>query len=422
MANRRPRVLEAIKSLGLRVTAADVAAKTGFPLHDAIRELNQIAADTQAVLEVSKTGGIAYAFGTDPSLVYQAKGMRRSLLRLASGARDVLSFVVRCSFGLLLLASILTLLVIFAISLAFTMFAMDASDGDLGDADLGDADGLDFNFFDVMNLTMFFTWWRHDVQGEMTYYGRKIDVRDRGFISNCFSFLFGDGDPNRDFLEQAWKNVADIIRLSNGVITAEQVTPYLVEFGSDNTIFPVLVRFDGIPEVTQSGNIVYVFPSMQYTAAGQQVFWQVPAFAEQEQWKFSTVPTRKLDFVFYFAGANLAGWFAVAGNLHRFPFLSPYAGIVEGLLTYAIFFVAFPMGRSLYNAVRNAVIEVNNNRRKRSSELLRKPTAQAKMQEAQYYAVALQQHNAQELAYTTAKPVDEQMESDQEWLQANRRA
>lgn len=406
MTTNRPRIIEAIRSLGLRVTAADVAAVTGMPLNAVIRELNKVAADTQAVLEVSNVGTIAYVFGSDPGAAYQAQGLRKAMLQLLAVARNVVFFVVRCSFGLLLIGSILTLLVVFVIAIAFAMFAADASDGDLGDVDIDGAD-LNFNFFDVLNLTMFFTWWRNDLQGEVTYYGQKIEVRETGFISNCFSFLFGDGDPNRDFAEAAWKIVADIIRLNNGVITAEQVGPYFADYATDSTIFPVLVHFDGIPEVTNSGNIVYVFPSMQSTAAGH-VFWKIPQFAEAKQWKFSTVPTKRLDFVFYFAGANLAGWYAVAGSLHSFEFMAPYKGIVDGLLAYAIFFIAFPILRSLFNAVRNAVVEIQNKHRQKNLELLVQPQVLVKMQEAQSFAQAMQWHDPRGLAYTTAKDVIEQ--------------
>ncbi len=406
MSTNRPRILDAIRSLGLRVTAADVSAVTGMPLNAVIRELNNVASDTEAVLEVSNSGTIAYVFGSDPNAVYRAKGIRKAIMQLVGVGRDIISFIVRCSFGLLLIGSVLTLLVIFAIAIAFAMFASDASDGDLGDVDIEGAD-LNFNFFDVINLSMFFMWWRNDLQGEITYYGQKVDVRETGFISNCFSFLFGDGNPNRDFAEHAWKNVADIIRLNNGVITAEQVGPYFADCGTDNNIFPVLVRFDGIPEVTNTGNIVYVFPSMLNTAAGH-VFWTIPQFAEEKQWKFSLVPTKRLDFVFYFAGANLAGWYAVAGNLSRFAFMAPYKWIVDGLLCYAIFFIAFPIVRSLCNAVLNAVVEIKNKNRKKNAELLVQPQALLKMQEAQSFAQTMQWHDPRDLAYTTAKDVLEQ--------------
>jgi hypothetical protein len=401
------------------VTAADVSTSTGLPLNEVIRELNKVAADTHAVLQVSKTGTIAYVFPSDPDAIYRATGARKALLQTLGRVRDILGYIARCSFGLLLIASIITLFIIFTVAILLSLFAADAADGELDFEGEFDGSELEFNFFDVANLAMFFTWWHRDVSGEVVYYGKKIETRQTGFVSNCFSFLFGDRDPNRDFEEEAWKNVADVIRMNNGVVTADQVAPYLVDAGTDNSIFPVLVRFDGIPEVTNTGNIVYTFPSIQQTATGP-VFWKVPAFAEQREWKFSNVPAKRLDLVFYFAFANLTGWIAVANNFHRFDFLKGYKDIIGLLLMYALFFVGFPMLRCIYNDVRNAFIELNNNKRKRSADLLAKPDLQAKIQEAQAFAVALQYHAAQDAFYTTARDIDEQkLETDEQWLAAN---
>lgn len=408
MATNRQKVTQAIRSLGLRVTAADVAATTGLPLWDVIRELNRVAADAQAVLQVSKEGTIAYAFRGDPDAVYAAKGVRKAIKEIIAKAQSIFFYLVRCSFGLLLIGSIITLLIIFVIAIGFAMFAADAADGDLdimGDAEI-DAE-LEWNFFDLANLVMFFSWWHNDVSGEVEYYGRKVQLRETGFISNCFSFLFGDGNPNKNYAEDAWRYIADLIRLNNGVITAAQVSPYMEKYGSDDGIFPVLVRFDGVPQVTNTGSIVYAFPSMQNTAAGH-VFRGMPKIGELKQWKFSNVPSRRLDFVFYFAGANLAGWWAVAGNLHHFDFAMKYKPIVDLLLAYAMFFIAVPIVRSLVNAVRNAVVEVTNKQRERMALDLAKPQMQAKIREAQAFATAMQWHDPSQVAYTTAESLMDQ--------------
>lgn len=415
LANNRQKVTQAIRSLGLRVTAADVAATTGLPLWETIRELNRIAADAHAVLQVSNTGTLAYAFKGDPDAVYAAKGLNKAIRIVVGKAKQILFFAVRCSFGVLLLASILTLLVIFLVAIAFAMFASDAADGSIdfdghgGGEHGGDFDmDLEWTFFDVVNLSMFFTWWRHDVEDHsMDWYGHNIQLRETGFISNCFSFLFGDGDPNRKYGERAWTYIADLIRLNNGVITAAQIGPYMEDYATDDGIFPVLVRFDGVPQVTATGNIVYQFPALQSTAAGH-VFNKLPIFGELKSWKFSNVPARKLDFVFYFAGANLAGWWAIATNLHQFDFLIQYKPIVQLLLAYAIFFISVPIVRSLWNDVRNAWIEVKNKQREKLAKELAAPKMQAKIAEAQAFSTALQWHDPSQLAYTTAESLLDQ--------------
>jgi hypothetical protein len=57
-----PKTLDVINELGLRVSQADLASATGASLFDAQRRLNEIAARTGAVLEVSEAGQITYCF------------------------------------------------------------------------------------------------------------------------------------------------------------------------------------------------------------------------------------------------------------------------------------------------------------------------------------------------------------------------
>ena len=55
-------VLEAIASKGPRIVPADIAATTGLALPLVMMELNSIASETNAHLEVTERGEIAYTF------------------------------------------------------------------------------------------------------------------------------------------------------------------------------------------------------------------------------------------------------------------------------------------------------------------------------------------------------------------------
>ncbi len=83
--------------------------------------------------------------------------------------------------------------------------------------------------------------------------------------------MFGDGNPNARLKEDRWQYIAQLIRANGGVVTAEQLAPYTdADPKNEDGVLPVLVRFDGRPEVTDSGNIVYLFPSLQISAATAQ--------------------------------------------------------------------------------------------------------------------------------------------------------
>ncbi|GKC64882.1 hypothetical protein Tco_1097480, partial [Tanacetum coccineum] len=63
------------------------------------------------------------------------------------------------------------------------------------------------------------------------YYYRRRQGRDRDsgmvFIEPVFSFVFGDGDPNEGIEEQRWKFIGQYIGSLGGVVTAEELAPYL---------------------------------------------------------------------------------------------------------------------------------------------------------------------------------------------------
>lgn len=73
-----------------------------------------------------------------------------------------------------------------------------------------------------------------------------------------FSFVFGDGDPNAGRDEYRWKEIGRFIAQKGGVVTAEELAPFLDPPPADargegsedeSYVLPALQRFDGTPEV-----------------------------------------------------------------------------------------------------------------------------------------------------------------------------
>ena len=64
------------------------------------------------------------------------------------------------------------------------------------------------------------------------YYNRRrreaqLMGEEMNFLEAIFSFVFGDGDPNAEYEEDKWQKVGAMITTSGGVVTAEQLAPYL---------------------------------------------------------------------------------------------------------------------------------------------------------------------------------------------------
>ncbi|XP_076906837.1 uncharacterized protein At5g03900, chloroplastic-like [Bidens hawaiensis] len=109
------------------------------------------------------------------------------------------------------------------------------------------------------------------------YNRRRFHNQESGmnFIEPVFSFVFGDGDPNEGIEEQRWKMIGHYIGSNDGVVTAEELAPYLdvetvMKKDDDSYMLPVLLHFDGQPQLDKEGSILYQFPSLQRTAASKK--------------------------------------------------------------------------------------------------------------------------------------------------------
>merc|ERR1719424_2558694 len=96
-------------------------------------------------------------------------------------------------------------------------------------------------------------------------------------MESIFSYVFGDGEPNAGLDEEQLRYAAEVIRASGGAVAAEQLSiifdppspeddmnSYLVD---EQWVLPALVKLGGRPEVTDDGDIVYVFDDMLSTAS-----------------------------------------------------------------------------------------------------------------------------------------------------------
>lgn len=93
------------------------------------------------------------------------------------------------------------------------------------------------------------------------------------FLEACYSYLFGDGDPNEGLDTLLDQTIARLIQQNNGYVTAEEVAPYMrtlpVEVDGSQPVqvdesfmLPLLIKYGGQPIVTEEGNIIYRFEEL----------------------------------------------------------------------------------------------------------------------------------------------------------------
>ncbi|MEO0769983.1 MAG: hypothetical protein AAFY72_11215 [Cyanobacteria bacterium J06649_4] len=99
-------VMQAVESLGYRVTVGDVASRAGLNVEVAQQGVLALASETQANMQVAESGDVAYVFPRNFRGVLRNKYWQLRFQEMLSKIWQVVFYVVRVSFGIMLLVSI----------------------------------------------------------------------------------------------------------------------------------------------------------------------------------------------------------------------------------------------------------------------------------------------------------------------------
>lgn len=423
----RNRAMDAIDACGRRVTIGDVASKAGLKLNEAQKALQALAADTNGFLEVSDEGDVLYVLPKDYRSKLAAKSFRLKVEPLLEKGKMAAEYLVRVSFGTALIASIV---------LVYTTIIAIISSSREEDNRGRRGRSYDTGFTFYLSPTDLFWYWD-------PYYYRRRQLRegDRGmnFIESVFSFVFGDGDPNQGIEEERWKLIGQYIASNGGVVTAEELAPYLdlettESMDDDSYILPVLLRFDGQPEVDEEGNILYRFPSLQRTAAPQRsgrkeyvgkswADWVggVENFFKEKKWQFSKTSTSERAMAIGLGGLNLFGVIILGTMLKNMTvspsgFVSFVSSIFPLLQIYAGSFFAIPLIRWFFVQNKNAQIVKRNRAREQRAKALVSPNLSLRRKLLSARDMAQKTFISQDrIVYSTDRDLYEQDYESREW-------
>ncbi|CAM9573727.1 unnamed protein product [Phaeothamnion confervicola] len=358
----------------LRVVAPDIASMAGVDLSTAQSSLTRLAALADGALEVASEGDIVYSFD---------RGFRGTLLSRSTKQRLKDTWLriwptvfkgIRVSFGAILIVSIVA---IFA-TIVFISSASSSSDDDnrRGRSSPMRSGYNDFYFFRMGSDP----------------YGGGGGGGLRAFFEATFSYVFGVADPNAGISEARLQNMAAVIRRGGGAVAAEQLYPYVAEpppldtggrtVVDENYVLPAVLALDGRPDVTEDGDIIYVFPELQKTAGafgggsaaiygntrgGDAALAKVDPWLEEQERPFSDASPGQQAAAAALGGLNLFGALWLRGLL-----ASPAAalglpgwyGAVQAffplLLIYAVAYNAVPLARYVLLQRSNSEVRERN--------------------------------------------------------------
>jgi hypothetical protein len=410
-----PQLMTAVEQLGYRVTCGDVATHAGIDLEQARSGLLDLANQTGGHLQVTTTGELIYAVPKDFRQILLRKSVELRFKDWLSKIWTALFYLVKISFGILLIASIS---VVYLTILGLTLAALFGSDGgDCGDCgDCGGGNGscvLDIcNWGNSSSSTPVILNTGEYYQSQRTPIREKTTRKSLNFLEAVFSVLFGDGDPNADLERRRWSYIGNMIHRNQGVAIAEQIAPFLDDLGErsdreyENYMLPVLSKFNGIPEVSPTGQLVYHFPDLQTTLKDDpSEFTRTPQCLRERKWKFTQATSTQRNWAIVLFGANLVGIPILSAMLAGSGIL---IAIVPILFLYAIGLVTIPSFRYFWVRYQDAQVKKRNRYRHQQVSLLQQEESiPAKLEFANQFA---KQHKitSRDIAYTTEEDVLEQ--------------
>ncbi len=434
-----PRIMKAVEQLGYRVTIGDVAAQAGLNINLAQQGLLALASDAGGHLQVADSGEIAYLFPKNFRATLRNKFLRLQLQEWWEKVWRVLFYLIRISFGIILILSIVLIFVAISIIVIAISASSDSSDSGGGGSSHSGGGGGGHVFMPFFWIGDIFWWFDPGYDNHyrrQREYSQSPERREMNFLQAVFSFLFGDGNPNAKLEERRWQEIGSVIRNSGGAVAAEQIAPYLDNIGegekreSEDYMLPVLTRFNGLPEVSPDGEIVYHFPELQTTAREEYpepVPEAVPAYLREQRWRFSKADSGQIMLSIGLGAMNLVGALML-GSLLKGGIAAQLGGLVAFvqsiywlLLVYGIGFLTIPLIRYFWIQWKNSRIEARN--QKRQEEAIALSQADVAVQKKIAYAQQFAAHKVikeEDLVYTSEtdlldQDIERSAQIDAEW-------
>lgn len=251
--------------------------------------------------------------------------------------------------------------------------------------------------------------------------GTSAKENEMNFWEAVFSFLFGDGNPNYNLDERRWQAIATVIKNNQGAVVAEQIAPYLDDLGTgysleyEEYMLPVLTRFNGRPEVSPNGQIVYHFPELQ-TTAKEWYSQPILAYLKEKFWRFSEASSNQIMLATGLGCVNFVGALVLGSLLKDGTVAAQIGGFIAFveviypvLLAYGLSFLVVPLIRYFWVQWRNGKIRERNEERQNRAIALNQANndLREKIDYAKEFAKETIISN-EDLAYTTEKSVLEQ--------------
>lgn len=205
--------------------------------------------------------------------------------------------------------------------------------------------------------------------------------------------MFGDGNPNADYEERRWRALGRYIQSRRGVVTAEEMAPYLdpslAASGSalpgpdESFVLPALLKFGGEAFVDDNGQLLYKFPSLQKAVVQREVVGTRPQPQYENRWQMTSADPEQVAASIGLGLLNFVGVatlsYLVSDPATRMALVREgYAwipGLLPALSVYAAAFFGLPLVRYVRNTIMNTGVDRRNDAREDAAQRISDPGA-----------------------------------------------
>jgi len=323
MSTEYQKIITSLKRRRKGATAADVCAATALSLSSVNELLPKAADEYSGHLRVTESGEILYYFPNGFTSRY--RGLSAAFNKTAKKVFLFLKGACAFLFKIWIVVMLVGYFLLFiALALASVFLSVAGKSGGRGGRRSGGS--VNFGLFNLI--------WRLWFYSELTRPGRgygRGNVRQNGekvpLHKAVFSFVFGEEDPNKNWEDQEYKAIISYIQANRGVIS---LVEYMAFTGKDSTeaqtdILSFCSKFEGSPEATEEGTIVYRFDKLLLSSGTEKISELIP-------------PVKRLK-KFSDNKKSMNGWFAVINAVNLifgsyFLYQSSNAGLLLSMEQY----------------------------------------------------------------------------------------
>jgi hypothetical protein len=359
---------QALRGRQGQLTRADAIAASGLPAHVVESSLERLLKRYKSHLAVTEEGELLYAF--DPAMRRRDEPSFEE--RLRAGLR-VLSRVGMWLFKAWIAVTLIAYLVLFVLLLLAYLF---------GSSNQDDRDDRPH----TSGLGMSWLWWyllpdwgfgyrAHDPFGRPQPLRRAPGRPKKKLIASVFDFVFGPKPPAEDALKDE-REVVAYLRAHQGRLVATDLVR-LFGFGytqAEEEVTRLLVDYEGEPEVTSDGVLVYSFPKLlKSTDDRSESTWRTAWQRLEPRPLLTGNPAGTDTLIGAFAGFNLlASWFAASWAQKTLGLSGPTASLwLTGFpLAFFALFLSIPILRLISRRLADPARVARNRQRQLLEKVL----------------------------------------------------